>query len=126
MTRLSLFNHPLLLGFDLVLLVVIALLVFVPLRRGVQTAVDESTVKFQAAAWLEEVARNPRLFKTGGAQRWALDIADRIVAVLDEAQLTLAGHSLVDLRFVALVTRREQNGRLARADVRFRATTEQA
>jgi putative ABC transport system ATP-binding protein len=72
------FYHPLLLAFDLVLLVVIALLVFVPLRRGVQTAIDESTVKFQAAAWLEEVARNPRLFKSSGAQRWALDTADRI------------------------------------------------
>lgn len=56
--------------------------------------------------------------------REALDIADRIVAVLDEAALTLAGHRLVDLRFVALATRREQNGRTARADVRFRATTE--
>lgn len=72
------FYHPLLLAFDLVLLIVIALLVFLPMRRGVQTAVDESTVKFQAAAWLEEVARNPRLFKSSGAQQWALDIADRI------------------------------------------------
>ena len=56
--------------------------------------------------------------------RAALDIADRIVALLDEAPLELAGHRLIDLRFVALATRREQNGRYARADIRFRATTE--
>ena len=56
--------------------------------------------------------------------REALDIADRVVALLDEAPLTLAGHRLIDLRFVALATRREQNGRYARADIRFRATTE--
>lgn len=56
--------------------------------------------------------------------REALDIADRVIALLDEAPLTLDGHRLVDLRFVALATRREQNGRYARADIRFRATTE--
>ncbi len=56
--------------------------------------------------------------------REALDIADRVVALLDEAPLALAGHRLIDLRFVALATRREQNGRYARADIRFRATTE--
>ncbi len=56
--------------------------------------------------------------------REALDIADRIVALLDEAELPLTGHRLIDLRFLALATRREQNGRYARADIRFRATTE--
>lgn len=56
--------------------------------------------------------------------REALNIADRIVALLDEAPLTIEGHSLIDLRFTALAARREQNGRYARVDVRFRATTE--
>ena len=56
--------------------------------------------------------------------REALDIADCVVALLDEAALPLSGHRLIDLRFVALATKREQNGRYARADIRFRATTE--
>ncbi|MDE2579547.1 MAG: DUF3168 domain-containing protein [Hyphomicrobiales bacterium] len=56
--------------------------------------------------------------------REALDIADRVVAVLNEAQLTLQGHALIDLRFQQMATRREQNGRFARCDIRFRATTE--
>ncbi|MDE2363128.1 MAG: DUF3168 domain-containing protein [Hyphomicrobiales bacterium] len=58
--------------------------------------------------------------------REALDIADRVVTLLDEAPLVLAGFALVDLRFVALATKRTQSGRYARADIRFRATTENA
>lgn len=64
------------------------------------------------------------VFSSARGTREALDIADRVVALLDEAPLTLAGHRLIDLRFVALAMRREQNGRYARADIRFRATTE--
>jgi hypothetical protein len=64
------------------------------------------------------------VWSSSRGMREALDIADRIVAVLDQAPLALAGHHLVDLRFVSLATKREQNGRYARADVRFRATTE--
>ncbi len=56
--------------------------------------------------------------------REALDIAERLVALLDEAPLALEGHHLVDLRHLSQATRREQNGRFARVDLRFRATTE--
>lgn len=56
--------------------------------------------------------------------REALTIAQRVVELLDEAPLALEGHHLVDLRHLAIETRREQNGRLARANLRFRATTE--
>jgi hypothetical protein len=54
----------------------------------------------------------------------ALAIGERIVALLDEAPLALDGHHLVDLRHQGSETRREQNGRFARVDLRFRATTE--
>lgn len=54
----------------------------------------------------------------------ALAIAETIVALLDEAPLPLEGHHLVDLRHQASETRREQNGRFARVDLRFRALTE--
>lgn len=56
--------------------------------------------------------------------REALDIAQRLVELLDEAPLVLQDHHLVDLRHLASETKREQNGRLARVDLRFRATTE--
>ncbi len=53
-----------------------------------------------------------------------LGLAQRLVDLLDEAPLALQGHALIDLRFLALETRREQSGRFARANLRFRATTE--
>ncbi|MBG0800823.1 DUF3168 domain-containing protein [Methylocystis sp. H4A] len=54
----------------------------------------------------------------------ALELAQRIADLLDEAALSLEGHRLVDLRFLSLETRRDQNGRFARVNLRFRATTE--
>ena len=56
--------------------------------------------------------------------REAIDLASRAISLLDEAALTLESHRLIDLRFVSLETKREQNGRLARANIRFRAVTE--
>lgn len=54
----------------------------------------------------------------------ALDIAHRVVRLLDEAPLAVEGHRLVDLRFLSLETRRDNGGRFARASLRFRAALE--
>jgi hypothetical protein len=54
----------------------------------------------------------------------ALELAQRIADLLDEAALSLQDHRLVDLRFLSMETRREQSGRFARVNLRFRATTE--
>jgi len=54
----------------------------------------------------------------------AMTIAGLVSALLDEAPLTLAGHALIDLRFVTSETRRDANGRFAKVNLRFRATTE--
>jgi hypothetical protein len=56
--------------------------------------------------------------------RSALDIAQKIIDLLDEAPLSPQGNSLIDLRFVVMETKRDQNGRFARVNLRFRATTE--
>ena len=74
------FYHPVLLAFDIVLLVVVAALVFLPARRGMRSAIAESSAKYEVAAWLEEIARNPMLFKASGARRWALEHADRLAS----------------------------------------------
>lgn len=66
------------------------------------------------------------IWSTQRGVREALDIAERVVELLDEAPLTLAGANLVDLRFVQLETKRDATGRFARANLRFRATTEAA
>ena len=64
------------------------------------------------------------VWSTQRGVREALDIAERIIALLDEAPLTLSGAQLVDLRFLQLETKRDGAGRFARANLRFRATTE--
>lgn len=56
--------------------------------------------------------------------RKALAVAEQLAVALDGAALVLDGHRLVDLRLDAMDTRREGAGRLARASLRFRATTE--
>jgi hypothetical protein len=54
----------------------------------------------------------------------AIGAAQLLVELLDEAPLSLQDHVLINMRFVALETKRDQSGRFARVDVRFRATTE--
>lgn len=59
-----------------------------------------------------------------GGAREALEIADRIAFLLDEAALTLDTHRLINLRFSALETAREDSGRFVRVALRLRAVTE--
>ncbi len=61
---------------------------------------------------------------TARGVREAMDLAHMLVSLLNEAPLTLQNHALVDLRFVAMETKRDQSGRFARANLRFRAATE--
>lgn len=61
--------------------------------------------------------------KAGGAKP-ALEAADRIVALLDDAALTLGGHRLVNLRVTASETRRDEKAGVARVTLRLRAVTE--
>lgn len=56
--------------------------------------------------------------------REALDLAADAQRILDDANLALESHRLVSLRFISLETRRDNNGRFARASLRFRALTE--
>jgi hypothetical protein len=84
----------------------------------------------QMRDWSAQLMRGAEQFLTLSvisAQRGvreALDIAQMIAGLLDEAPLALVGHTLIDLRFLAIETKREQNGRFARVNLRFRATTE--
>ncbi len=86
----------------------------------------------QMRDWSTTLSRGAEQFlvlsviSTQRGSREGLDIAQRIVDLLDEAQPVLDGHDLVDLRFLSIETRREQNGRLARVNLRFRAVTESA
>jgi Protein of unknown function (DUF3168) len=59
-----------------------------------------------------------------GGAREGLEIADRITFLLDDAALSLDTHRLINLRFSALETIREDAGRFVRVALRLRAVTE--
>jgi putative ABC transport system ATP-binding protein len=70
------FYHPWLLGYDVLLLILIVIIVFVLGRGAVQTSIKESKQKYYVAAWLEDLARCPVAFRTEGGAEFALDRAD--------------------------------------------------
>ena len=70
------FYHPALLAFDLILIVFIFVIVFLPAKRGMKTSLKECSSKYTVASWLEELARNPVTFKLSGAQDYALQRAN--------------------------------------------------
>ncbi len=61
-----------------------------------------------------------------GGHRQAHLIAGALLQALDDAPLTMSGHTLVNLRFSLADIRREADGRTYHAMVRFRAVTEPA
>ena len=65
------FYHPLLLAFDLALLIAIAIVVFVFGRGTVSTAVYESKRKYAVAAWLEGLAASPTRFADASSRAFA-------------------------------------------------------
>lgn len=70
------FYHPWLLGYNVVLLVSLAFVIFVLGRGAVYTAIKESKLKYKSAAWLEDLAACPTTFRYEGAAEFALDRAD--------------------------------------------------
>ncbi len=70
------FYHPWLIGFDVALLILLAVLIFVLGRGGIRTSLHESHAKYEAAFWLQELARDPRTFKLFGGPQLALHRAN--------------------------------------------------
>lgn len=71
------FYHPILLAFD-VLLVLGMSIVWLPARRATATSIDQSKAKYAVAAWLEEIVRNPVVFKLSQGNDYALSRADAV------------------------------------------------
>jgi hypothetical protein len=59
-----------------------------------------------------------------GSARTAIEVAERLDAILDDAPLEPVGHRLVHLRTIALEVARDPPTGLARATLRLRALTE--
>lgn len=72
--------HPFLLGFGVVLIGLVGFLILVLGWGGVRTSIHESHAKYDVAAWLEEVLRCHRVFKSPGGKRLALEKADTLAS----------------------------------------------
>lgn len=72
------FYHPWLLGFDVVLLGLIAFVIFVLGRGAVKTSIKESKAKYKVAAWMEDIVSCTTAFRYRGAADFALDQADHL------------------------------------------------
>lgn len=64
-------------------------------------------------------------FTRGGGRAEAKSILEAVRASLHDAALALETHTLVNLRFLDALTRREADGLTWRGTIRFRAVTEE-
>lgn len=72
------FYHPFLLLFDLLLILALGIVLFAFGQGAVRTSIDESYAKHDVAAWLEQVAMFPYLFKSHGANHLATARANQL------------------------------------------------
>jgi len=73
------FYHPVLLAFDLFLVIAMVGVLFGLGRGAVQTCIEESVHKYRVAAWLEELAEKTLSFRTSEARRLALRKSDELI-----------------------------------------------
>lgn len=73
------FYHPMLLVFAIVLVAVLAALLWLPARRGLNNSIQESYAKYDVAAWLEELARPGSAFRSEAGAEFAAERTDALV-----------------------------------------------
>jgi putative ABC transport system ATP-binding protein len=71
--------HPLFLLFALALVIGIGAIVGMLGRGGTTTSIKESKAKYSVAAWLEEMARQPDVFRSAQASAFATERTDELV-----------------------------------------------
>jgi putative ABC transport system ATP-binding protein len=74
------FYHPFLLGYDIGLLVLMTVVLYLFGRGAVKTAQRESQLKYDTAAWLQEIVRHPTTFKFNGGLGYAINRADELAS----------------------------------------------
>jgi ABC-type bacteriocin/lantibiotic exporter with double-glycine peptidase domain len=73
------FYHPSFILFGLGLFGILALIFYFTAPRGMETALKESSYKYQTAYWLEEVGRTLNSFKLVGSTRLPILRADKLI-----------------------------------------------
>lgn len=80
------FYHPFLLGYDIGLMVLMAVVLFIIGRGAIKSAKKESYLKYETAAWLQEIVRHPTTFKFNGGLGFALNRADELAGKYIQAR----------------------------------------
>jgi ABC-type bacteriocin/lantibiotic exporter with double-glycine peptidase domain len=80
------FYHPFLLAFGLVLVLFIGIICFVLGKGALETAVEESSAKYAMAAWMEDMARVPRILNSSAGLRQSMERADRMASIWLDAR----------------------------------------
>ena len=73
--------HPLLLAFDLCLILTLLLIIFLWGRGCVETAVKESRAKLDVGNWLHALAADPKQYTTNEGHNRAIYRADELATV---------------------------------------------
>lgn len=71
--------HPTFILFGLVLIGILSLIFYITGPKGIETAMKESSYKYQTAYWLEEVGRTMNTFKLAGHTRLPILRADKLL-----------------------------------------------
>ena len=74
------FYHPFLLGYDIGLLIMMTVVLWLIGNGAIRTATEESELKYETAAWLQEIVRHPSTFKFNGGLGFAINRADELAA----------------------------------------------
>ena len=77
---LLLFYHPLLLAFDLILLLGLSIIIYIPYHKALKTAYRECEIKHNVATWLENIMHSALFFKLGKNSEFALGQMDNLIA----------------------------------------------
>ncbi len=78
--------HPVLIVYDLIFIISVSLIIFLPYQSGLDSAITESNAKYDVAAWLEEMARVAPLFHFHENGRFGFDRADDMVVTYLKAR----------------------------------------
>ena len=80
------FYHPILLGFNIALLITMISVTRVLGRGGISTSIDESIAKYKIVHWLQDVISYPEAFKINGGEVLAIEKANSLAAEYLEAR----------------------------------------
>lgn len=69
--------HPFFIVFSLILVLMMALIFWLTMKRGLSTSLEESKHKYRVAHWLEEIARSNTTFKLAGETQLTMNRINR-------------------------------------------------